>query len=55
MGFTLWGDHAREQRMGTLLEDGQAWVRETLVQALERNTAALERMAGRPCQKVRGK
>ena len=42
VGFTLWRDHYRERRMAAELDRQQAWVRETLLRALERNTGALD-------------
>ena len=47
VGYTLWRDHTREKRMSEAIERDHKWVRETLVDALERNTAALEQMAAR--------
>jgi sensor domain CHASE-containing protein len=47
VGFTLWRDHSRERRMSSAIEKDHKWVRETLVNALERNTAALEKMTAR--------
>ena len=47
VGYTLWRDHTREKRMSEAIERDHRWVRETLVDALERNTAALEQMAAR--------
>ncbi len=44
VGYTLWRDHNREKRMSDAIERNQQWVRETLVDALERNTKALEKM-----------
>jgi len=45
VGFTLWRDYLREKRMSEAHEADHTWVRETLVDALERNTAALEKVA----------
>jgi hypothetical protein len=42
VGFTLYRDHHRERRMAAELDRQQAWVRETLLRALERNTGALD-------------
>ena len=47
VGFTLWRDHNREKRMSAAIEKDHKWVRETLVDALERNTIALEKMTAR--------
>ena len=47
VGYTLWRDHNREKRMSEAIEKDHKWVRETLVGALERNTAALEKMTAR--------
>ena len=44
VGCTLWRDHTREKRMSQAIEKDHKWVRETLVDTLERNTAALEKM-----------
>jgi hypothetical protein len=41
VGFTLWRDHHREKRMASAIERQEAWVRETLLHAVEQNTAAL--------------
>lgn len=46
VGYTLWRDHHRERRMSESIDKDHKWVRETLVDALERNTAALEKMVG---------
>ena len=43
VGFTLWRDYHREKRMSAAIERDHKWVRETLVEALERNTAALDK------------
>ena len=45
--YTLWRDHAREKRMSEAIERNSRWVRETLVDALERNTKALEKMSAK--------
>ena len=47
VAYTLWRDHAREKRMSEAIERNSKWVRETLVDALERNTSALEKMSTR--------
>lgn len=47
VGYTLWRDHGRERRMSLAIERDHNWVRETLLGALERNTAALEKMTVR--------
>jgi len=47
VGYTLWRDHNRERRMSAAIERDHKWMRETLVDALERNTAALEKVATR--------
>jgi hypothetical protein len=44
VAYTLWRDMDREKRMATALAENHAWVRQTLLAALERNSAALERM-----------
>lgn len=44
VGYTLWRDHVRERRMSFALEKHQTWVQQTLLNALERNTVALERL-----------
>ena len=45
VAYTLWRDHTREQRMSEALERHEVWVRETLLKALERNAAVMERVA----------
>ena len=45
VSYTLYRDHNREKRMSTAIETDHRWVRETLVDALEQNTKALQRMA----------
>jgi len=47
VAYTLWRDATRERRMALANEAQQRWVRDTLLRALERNTAALERLAER--------
>ena len=47
VAYTLWRDHNRERRMSFAIERDHKWVRETLVDTLERNTAALEQVAAR--------
>ena len=44
VGYVLWRDWLREKRMSEAIERDHTWVRETLLSALERNTAALHRM-----------
>ncbi len=45
VAYVLWRDWQREKRMGAAIDSQQKWIRETLVGALERNAAAMERMA----------
>ena len=45
IAYVLWRDWQREKRMGAAIDGQQKWIRETLVGALERNAAAMERMA----------
>ena len=44
VAYTLWRDTQRERRMALAMEGQQRWVRDTLVRALERNSAAIERL-----------
>ena len=44
VGYTLWRDTQRERRMSQALEKHQAWVQSTLLNAMERNTIAMERL-----------
>jgi hypothetical protein len=44
VGYVMWRDWQREKRLGAAIERQQAWIRETLVAALERNAGAMERM-----------
>lgn len=46
VGYTMWRDWNRERRLSEDLQTHQAWVRDTLLEALERNTVALEKVAG---------
>lgn len=46
VGYTMWRDWHRERRMSDDLQKHQNWVRDTLLAALERNTVALEKVAG---------
>lgn len=48
ISYVMWRDWQRERHMSEDLQKHQAWVRDTLLEALERNTAALERMSLRP-------
>ena len=41
VAFTLWRDHHREKRMAAAIERQEAWVRTTLLVAVEKNTTAL--------------
>lgn len=45
VAYVLWRDWEREKRMGAAIDSQQRWVRETMLEALERNAAALERVA----------
>jgi hypothetical protein len=47
VAYTLWRDSVRERRMAEALERHQTWTQATLLSALERNTAALEKMAAK--------
>lgn len=49
VGYTLWRDKERERRMSEDLKEHESWVRDKLLDALERNTVALERVASRLC------
>jgi hypothetical protein len=44
VGYTLWRDHQRERRMSQAIDKHQAWVQGTLLNAMERNTVAMERL-----------
>jgi len=44
VGFTLWRDTQRERRMSQALEKHQLWVQTTLLNAMEHNTIAMERL-----------
>jgi hypothetical protein len=44
VGYTLWRDWQREKRMSESLEKHQSWTQETLMDALARNTIAMERL-----------
>lgn len=48
VGYTLWRDREREKRMSEAIEDHHQWVRDTMLGALERNSAAIERIGGAP-------
>jgi len=41
VGYVLWRDWLREKRMSEAIERDHKWVRETLLGALEKSTAAL--------------
>jgi len=41
VGYVLWRDWLREKRMSEAIERDHKWVRETLLAALEKTTAAL--------------
>ena len=45
VGYVLYRDWQREKRLSSAIEGQQKWIRETLVATLERNAAAMERMA----------
>ncbi len=44
VSYVLWRDWLREKRMSEAIERDHKWVRETLLDALEKNTRALEQM-----------
>jgi hypothetical protein len=44
VAYVLWRDWQREKRMSAAIDGQQRWIRDTLVAALERNAAAMERM-----------
>ena len=52
VSYTLWRDWTREKRMSEAIDKHQAWVQQTLLCALERNTRALERISNRPCARA---
>ena len=41
VAFTLWRDHHRERRMTATLERLDAWIRDTLLDAMQQNTTAM--------------
>ena len=45
VAYVLWRDWQREQRLAHAIEAQQRWIRETLMDTLARNAAALERVA----------
>jgi len=45
VAYTLWRDHHRERHLSKVIEKEQLWIRQTLIEALERNSVALERLA----------
>ncbi len=53
VGYTLWRDYHRERRMSESIDKSHKWVRETLVDALERNTSALEKMSSKDQERER--
>jgi hypothetical protein len=44
VAYTLWRDREREKRMSEAIEAHHQWTRETMLTALERNSAAIERL-----------
>lgn len=42
VAFVMWRDYHRERRMAALIEQQDIWMRDTLLSALARNTAALD-------------
>lgn len=42
VAFVMWRDHQREKRMTAVIEQQEAWMRDTLISALGQNTAALQ-------------
>jgi hypothetical protein len=50
VAYVLWRDWHREKRMSEAIERDHTWVRETLLGALERNTAALQKMVRSSCR-----
>ena len=53
VGYTLYRDWQRERRMSAAIESNHKWVRETMLDALERNTRALERIEDVDCEPSR--
>ncbi len=51
VSYVLWRDWLREKRMSEAIERDHKWVRDTLLDALEKNTLALQKMAGCACRK----
>ena len=45
VAYVIHRDWQREKRLSSAIEGQQKWIRETLVATLERNAAAMERMA----------
>ena len=45
VAYTLWRDMEREKRMSSSLHNHHEWVRNTLLDALQKNTAALNRIS----------
>ena len=45
VAYVLVRDAQREKRMGEAIDRQEAWIRSTLMTAMERNAAAMERMA----------
>jgi hypothetical protein len=44
VAYVIHRDWQREKRLSSAIEGQQRWIRETLVQTLERNAVAMERM-----------
>ena len=42
--YTLWRDNARECRLGASLEEHQKWMRDVFIEAIQKNTSALDRI-----------
>jgi hypothetical protein len=51
VGYTLWRDWQREKCLTDAIEKHQAWVRDQLIRALERNTQALEKLNQKKCMR----
>ena len=45
VSFVLWDNTQRERRMNRAIQENNAWVRDTLLAALSKNTRALEHTA----------
>jgi hypothetical protein len=49
IGIVMYRDYRREDRLAERLSKQEDWIKDSLVETLQENTAAIEKLAQRPC------